>query len=71
MRGKTTSDYDDFADTYSTYSDRRERGGIAGDPFGILPGLFGLLGEIAGKSVLDADCGDGYLARLLHARGAA
>lgn len=34
------------------------------------PAIFGLLGDVGGTSVLDAGCGQGYLARLLAGRGA-
>lgn len=34
------------------------------------PVLFRLLGDVSGKRVLDAGCGQGYLCRLLAARGA-
>lgn len=34
------------------------------------PALFTLLGEVAGKRVLDAGCGQGYLCRMLARRGA-
>ena len=34
------------------------------------PAIFGLLGEVRGKRVLDAGCGGGYLSRLLALRGA-
>ncbi|MGE5334232.1 MAG: class I SAM-dependent methyltransferase [Nitrososphaerota archaeon] len=34
------------------------------------PAIFGLLGEVAGKVILDAGCGQGYLCRLLSKRGA-
>ena len=34
------------------------------------PTIFSLLGSIAGKRILDAGCGNGYLSRLLAARGA-
>ncbi len=34
------------------------------------PALFALLGDVAGKHVLDAGCGQGYLCRLLARRGA-
>jgi SAM-dependent methyltransferase len=56
---------------YEAYTAQREPGGAAGpDPMGILPVLLALLGDVAGEEVLDAGCGQGYLARVLAARGA-
>jgi SAM-dependent methyltransferase len=63
-------DYDDFASEYGEYVAWRERGGPGSDPFGLLPPLLELLGDISGQRVLDAGCGEGYLARALAARGA-
>jgi 2-polyprenyl-3-methyl-5-hydroxy-6-metoxy-1,4-benzoquinol methylase len=34
------------------------------------PAIFALLGDISGKTILDAGCGQGYLCRLLTRRGA-
>jgi 2-polyprenyl-3-methyl-5-hydroxy-6-metoxy-1,4-benzoquinol methylase len=34
------------------------------------PALFALLGDVAGKHILDAGCGQGYLCRILARRGA-
>ena len=34
------------------------------------PVIFGLLGDVAGKTILDAGCGQGYLSRLLAKKGA-
>jgi len=34
------------------------------------PVIFGLLGDVAGKKMLDAGCGQGYLSRLLAKKGA-
>lgn len=34
------------------------------------PTIFALLGDVKGKSILDAGCGQGYLSRLLARRGA-
>ena len=34
------------------------------------PALFALLGEVSGKTILDAGCGAGYLCRMLTRRGA-
>lgn len=63
-------DYDDYPAEYVSYVARRELGGIDGDPLGILRSLVNLLGDVAGCSVLDAGCGEGYLARVLASRGA-
>jgi SAM-dependent methyltransferase len=65
-----TSPYDDHAIAYAAYVTQREAAGREDDPMGILPYLLGLLGEVNGRSVLDAGCGEGYLARVLAARGA-
>jgi 2-polyprenyl-3-methyl-5-hydroxy-6-metoxy-1,4-benzoquinol methylase len=34
------------------------------------PVIFGLLGDVAGKTILDAGCGQGYFSRLLAKKGA-
>ena len=65
-----SSAYDDYAAEYSAYVAQRERGGPTGDPMGILPHLLTLLGDVAGRRVLDAGCGEGYLARILAEHGA-
>jgi 2-polyprenyl-3-methyl-5-hydroxy-6-metoxy-1,4-benzoquinol methylase len=62
--------YHASADAYATYVADREEHGADGDPFGILPPLLDLLGELTGQTVLDAGCGEGYLARVLASRGA-
>lgn len=49
---------------------RREQAGPEADPYGLLSPLLDLLGDIAGRRVLDAGCGEGYLARALAAREA-
>jgi 2-polyprenyl-3-methyl-5-hydroxy-6-metoxy-1,4-benzoquinol methylase len=63
-------DYDGYDSAYAAAVARREQGGADADPFGILPGLLELLGPVDGRRVLDAGCGEGYLARALAARGA-
>ena len=64
-------DYDDYASQYATNVAWRERSGPDSDPFGLLMPMLGLLGDITNRRVLDAGCGEGYLARALAARGAA
>jgi 2-polyprenyl-3-methyl-5-hydroxy-6-metoxy-1,4-benzoquinol methylase len=47
--------------------------GEEGDParqYLLNPALFQLMGDVMGKRILDAGCGQGYLARLLARRGA-
>lgn len=63
-------DYDAYADQYAANVAWREQGGVDDDPFGLLPPLLELLGDTTGRRVLDAGCGEGYLARVLAARGA-
>lgn len=58
-------EYDLYAEPYSRTVDTREEAGIAHEPFGILPVLLKFLGDIKGLRVLDAGCGEGYLARVL------
>ncbi len=60
--------YDDFATHYSEMVKKREQAGIEKEP--IMPHFLKLLGDIAGLSVLDAGCGQGYLSRILASRGA-
>jgi 2-polyprenyl-3-methyl-5-hydroxy-6-metoxy-1,4-benzoquinol methylase len=62
------SDYDSFADELARFTAVREERGLAGD--GLLTEMLDLLGDVVGLRVLDAACGDGYLARVLAARGA-
>jgi SAM-dependent methyltransferase len=73
-----TSGYDryavEYAVEYAAYVAAREQAisesDPAGDPLGILPDLLALLGDVEGQSVLNAGCGEGYLARILADRGA-
>jgi SAM-dependent methyltransferase len=60
------TEYDDCASAYSASMAGRE----GTDPYGLLPDLLDLLGDVAGRRVLDAGCGEGYLARALSGRGA-
>lgn len=65
-----TSNYDDYSAEYAAYVAQREQCGVEGDPLGILPCLLEFLGDVAGRSILDAGCREGYLARVLAGRGA-
>lgn len=67
---RRTSGYDRYATEYAAYVDTREQHGPDVDPFGMLPHILGLLGDVAGQDVLDAGCGEGYLSRILAGRGA-
>jgi 2-polyprenyl-3-methyl-5-hydroxy-6-metoxy-1,4-benzoquinol methylase len=65
--------WDDSAAAYAADVAERERLGRTradGDPLGILPRLLAALGDLTGRTALDAGCGEGYLARALAARGA-
>lgn len=62
------SDYDSYAAELARHTEERERAGVANDA--LLRQLLQLLGDVAGQRVLDGACGDGYLARVLAARGA-
>jgi 2-polyprenyl-3-methyl-5-hydroxy-6-metoxy-1,4-benzoquinol methylase len=64
-------DYDAYSCEYAPLVAAREEGGAANDPYAILPSLLDWLGELRGRRVLDAGCGEGYLARVLADRGAA
>ncbi len=59
--------WDGFAQTWS------DRTGELGDPMReavLTPAMLRVIGDVAGKRVLDAGCGEGYLSRLLAKRGA-
>lgn len=60
--------YDDYADRYAESTASREQAEV--DSLGILPRLLDLLGDVSNLRVMDAGCGDGYLARALAVRGA-
>ena len=60
--------WDAAAAAYSRYIARRERADLGQDA--LLSRLLELLGDVAGREVLDAACGEGFLARVLATRGA-
>jgi SAM-dependent methyltransferase len=70
MASPTGGDYDAYSSEYAPNVAWRERGGVENDPFGILPPMLDLLGDLSNQRVLDAGCGEGYLARVLAACGA-
>jgi len=51
-----------YADEYAAYVTTREQHGPDDDPFGMLHHLLTLLGDVANQDLLDAGCGEGYLA---------
>jgi SAM-dependent methyltransferase len=60
--------YDEYATEYAAYASDREGKEIKNDPF--LSLFLEAIGDVSGFTVLDAGCGEGYLARILHKRGA-
>lgn len=60
--------YDEYATQYAAYASDREGKEIKDDPF--LSLFLDVIGDVSGLTVLDAGCGEGYLARILHERGA-
>ncbi|HEY7349703.1 MAG TPA: class I SAM-dependent methyltransferase [Ktedonobacterales bacterium] len=60
--------YNDFAAQYAAYTSDREGKEIKDDPF--LSLFLEVVGDVSGLTVLDAGCGEGYLARILARRGA-
>jgi SAM-dependent methyltransferase len=70
MASPAGGDYDAYAREYAPSVAWRECGGAEDDPFGILPPMLDLLGDLSSQRVLDAGCGEGYLARVLAACGA-
>lgn len=64
----TTNFYNEYAEQYAELVVEREEIGIECDP--IMPRFLEMVGDVSGLSVLDAGCGEGYLARILARRGA-
>jgi 2-polyprenyl-3-methyl-5-hydroxy-6-metoxy-1,4-benzoquinol methylase len=60
--------YDAYAAEYAAYASDREGRAIKDDPF--LSLFLEVIGDVSGLAVLDAGCGEGYLARILSQRGA-
>src|SRR5579859_7826654 len=60
--------WDAAAEDYRQHIARREQTNLSRDP--ILVRMLDLLGDLSGQQVLDAGCGEGFLARVLAAHGA-
>jgi 2-polyprenyl-3-methyl-5-hydroxy-6-metoxy-1,4-benzoquinol methylase len=60
--------WDAAAEAYGRFIARREQADLEQDA--ILSRMLDLLGDFAGREVLDAGCGEGFLARVLAAHGA-
>ena len=60
--------YNTYAAEYSALVAAREELGIEADP--VVPRLLAEIGDVSGLRTLDAGCGEGYLSRILAARGA-
>lgn len=63
-----TNPWDEYADEYARWIAGREPPNIEDNK--ILSRLLVLLGDLDGREILDAGCGEGFLARVLAARGA-
>lgn len=60
--------WDEYADEFGQWMERREAG--RPESGGIVGRMLELLGDLHGRDVLDAGCGEGFLSRILAAGGA-
>lgn len=60
--------WDTCAAEYAQFIAEREQADLKRDP--IIAPMLDLLGDVAGRDVLDACCGEGFFSRVLAARGA-
>ncbi len=60
--------WEEYAVAFGEFVARREQADLARDP--IIAPMLALLGDVAGREVLDACCGEGFFSRVLAARGA-
>ena len=60
--------YDEIADRYLAMVKDRNETDLESDP--LTMAFFGLIGDVAGLQVLDAGCGEGFVARVLSSRRA-
>jgi 2-polyprenyl-3-methyl-5-hydroxy-6-metoxy-1,4-benzoquinol methylase len=66
--GPQDNPWDAAAEAYGRYIARREQANLEQDA--LLSRMLDLLGDFPGREVLDAGCGEGFLARVLAAHGA-
>jgi 2-polyprenyl-3-methyl-5-hydroxy-6-metoxy-1,4-benzoquinol methylase len=62
--------YDEFASEYATLIRSRDKWGFSPYLDLVVPALLQAVGDVRGKRVLDACCGEGYFTRLLADQGA-
>lgn len=67
MNARTITSYDAVSDEFLAAWDPE---GDRGRQLMLNPTIFRMLGDMTGKTVLDAGCGQGYLSRLMASRGA-
>lgn len=60
--------WDEYATDFARFVARREQQDLERDP--ILMAMLPLLGDVRGKRVLDACCGEGFFSRVIASRGA-
>ena len=68
MTEAATNPWDEYAAAYGRFIAQREQANLERDP--IVAPMLALLGDFRGREALDACCGEGFLARILAARGA-
>jgi 2-polyprenyl-3-methyl-5-hydroxy-6-metoxy-1,4-benzoquinol methylase len=68
LMASNANPWDEYAAEYGQFIARREQADLERDA--ILCRMLDLLGDLTGREVLDAGCGEGFLARVLVVRGA-
>ena len=68
MTEATANPWDESATAYGRFIAQREQADLERDP--IVAPMLAFLGDLQGREVLDACCGEGFFSRVLAARGA-